>query len=215
MRYKNITFDFDGTIADTYHIGLQVLKEMYTLGYAKKKVSKKDLNEFRKMTNKEILRYLDIPRWRVPWLVNTYQKRMNQKISNADFFPGMLELVTKLKDNFNLFILSSNSLENIVTFFEAKGLNTKDYFKNIYAGKSIFSKTRKINKLIEKEKLKKKETIYVGDEVKDIESSRKADIDIISVTWGLSHKDFLISFNPTYLINSIDELDKFFLTDSV
>jgi len=56
----------------------------------------------------------------------------------------------------------------------------------IYSGKSIFGKDKVMTHLFEKEGLSKQEVIYVGDEKRDIEASKKVGIPMVAVTWGIS-----------------------------
>ena len=46
----------------------------------------------------------------------------------------------------------------------------------------------------------------MGDEVRDIVSAKKANIDIASVTYGYNTKEYLSSENPTYFIDDLKEL---------
>ena len=46
------------------------------------------------------------------------------------------------------------------------------------------------------------ETLYIGDEVRDIDACRKTGIRIISVTWGFNSKEALCRKNPDFLVDS-------------
>lgn len=47
--------------------------------------------------------------------------------------------------------------------------------------------------------LDRNEVIYVGDEIRDIESAKDTGIKIIAVTWGFNTEDALCRFNPDYI----------------
>jgi phosphoglycolate phosphatase len=57
-------------------------------------------------------------------------------------------------------------------------------------------------------KLSNKEVIYIGDMVSDIETSRNANVKIISVTWGWSSKEELKKAKPDWIVDDPKELHK-------
>lgn len=63
----------------------------------------------------------------------------------------------------------------------------------------IFGKHTVINSFIKKHNLNKKDVLYIGDELRDIEACKKSKIKIISVTWGFDSCDLLLSGNPDFV----------------
>lgn len=56
---------------------------------------------------------------------------------------------------------------------------------------SLFSKSKTLARVLKEQNLTLAETLYIGDEVRDIESCQKIGLDILSVTWGLNDKESL------------------------
>ena len=56
----------------------------------------------------------------------------------------------------------------------------------------------------------KDDAIYVGDSEVDKETSDNADLDVALVTWGFRDRDFLQSLQPTYLVDTREELGALF-----
>ena len=102
-------------------------------------------------------------------------------------------------------ILTSTSEENVRKFLKKNKLELFDF---IYSGSSIFGKHKVMKSLLKKQKLKRKEVIYVGDETRDIEAAKKAKVKIISVTWGFNTKQILKKQKPDFLIDKPKELMK-------
>ena len=48
--------------------------------------------------------------------------------------------------------------------------------------------------------------IYVGDELRDIESCKKLGVPIVAVTWGYDSPQLLLSGNPDHIANTPGEL---------
>jgi len=60
---------------------------------------------------------------------------------------------------------------------------------------------------LKEQDLNKSEVVYVGDEARDIEACQKADIAVITVSWGFHRKEVLREKNPTYLVDSPEEIE--------
>ncbi|MFZ1324135.1 MAG: HAD hydrolase-like protein, partial [Candidatus Saccharimonadales bacterium] len=54
--------------------------------------------------------------------------------------------------------------------------------------------------------LKRKDTVYIGDETRDIQAARMAFIRAVSVTWGFNTRRILEKQRPAYLIDTPEEL---------
>ena len=71
---------------------------------------------------------------------------------------------------------------------------------------TIFGKTTIINNVLKQKQLDPTTVIYVGDETRDIEASKKANIKVIAVTWGFNSPEALAKQEPYILINHPQEL---------
>jgi len=72
-------------------------------------------------------------------------------------------------------------------------------------------KDKAIIELLDQQGLKPHDTIYIGDEMGDIEACRKVGLKIISVCWGFNTKASLERENPDYLVDSPENLSKLLL----
>jgi phosphoglycolate phosphatase len=111
-------------------------------------------------------------------------------------------------NNKNLFIISSNIKENIHQFLKKYKI---DYFDYVLSGSSLFGKDKLINKLIKSKNISKEATIYVGDEVRDIDASHNSGIKIAAVTWGYNSKEILEFNNPDMIVKDPKELLNYLL----
>jgi len=110
-----------------------------------------------------------------------------------------------MSDSTNLYILSSNREENIKEFLVNNNMN---YLKKIIGNVPIFKKGKSITQLLSVENLNIKEVIYVGDEVRDIDSCREIGIKILSVGWGYNSPESLKTKKPDFFIEKPQELLK-------
>jgi len=200
---KVIIFDFDGTLADTIDILLNITNRLSSeLGF--KSATKEELAQLSNLTSWQILRYSGISIFKFPLLIRKLKAELRSEIPTIQLFAGIKEVLLELtKLGFQLGIITSNSRENVLALLEINGL--QGTFTFIYSG-STFGKHKVINKWLKKEHINPEEVIYVGDETRDIDAARKTGIKIIAVTWGFNSKSALAAQNPDFLIERPQEL---------
>jgi phosphoglycolate phosphatase len=200
---ETIIFDFDGTIADTLSAIVRLVNE-HAPEFNIKPLGDKDVEELRGMSNLDIIKRYRIPLFKVPSMVLMAQKELHKRIGEVPIFPGIKDLILDLKvRGLRLGILTSNSAENVLKFLRTKGLDVFDF---IHSEQNFFGKNWALLHLLKKHGLKKETTIYVGDEVRDIEACQKVGIPIIAVGWGFHRRHLLAEKNPTHLVDSAGEI---------
>jgi len=199
----NIIFDFDGTLADTLHIAIDVFRRITPEDDVE---DDKKIEELRGLSAVEVIKHLGISWWRVPRLLYLGRKEMTAHIGEAKTFPGMAEVLQKLQKEHRLFILSSNSAKNIAIFLQNNKLEA--YFEHYWGDQGLFTKSSAIKKMIRKERLRPEDCCYIGDEVRDIEAARHAGIRPISVTWGFNNRKALETGKPEVLVDQPKDLLK-------
>lgn len=191
---KSVIFDFDGTIADTLPIAIECAESVLgDLGLTDEKI-----NRYKNMTVRQLINELDVPYHRIPKYVVIARSFIKQNIPKITVFQGLTEVIKQLHDSgYRLYIVSSNSVENINTILSNNELN--QYFESIVGGVGVFGKTIALKSTIKKYKIDKKTCIYIGDEVRDIKASNKVGLPIISVTWGFNGEQILSSNKPDFI----------------
>lgn len=204
FKYKNLIFDFDGTIADSYGHIIPIVLDLASK-YRNKLQEKIDLNDLRHYTFKEIITYAKFPKYKLPFIVKKAQNRLHLKLDEVQLFPGVTEVLEKLDEQgFKMGVISSNSENNVEKFLSQKRINS--YFNFIIGSSALFGKQRSISRALKKYQLERPETLYIGDEVRDIEACKNSDIDVVAVTWGFNAKVLLKRYNPSYLVDTPEEL---------
>ncbi len=179
-KLKAIIFDLDGTIADSFHVGLEVanaLAEKY------KYEPIVDSPVIRDLSFKEFLvSHLKLGRIRLLlWAMET-KRLLSQRNDDIKIFPGIKNALEELAKHYRLGILTSNNTKNSLKILESNGIG--HCFSFMYTNCPAFGKSRYLKKLIKTEKYKKTNVVYVGDEIRDLDSCIKVGIPMIAVTWG-------------------------------
>ncbi len=199
MRY--LIFDFDGTLADSLPVIVDIAEGMLDTT-----ITPEDIGRYRNMTAKQILKEARIPLYRVPSLLVRGKTLMSSRVHEVAIFRGLEPVIKQLAKDHVLYVVSSNGIGIISSFLKRN--NIDQYFSNVYGNVGLFSKAQAIKRVMKRERFEPSESIYIGDEVRDIEAAKKVGIPIISVTWGYNGKEILSKYQPDYLVDSPRALQK-------
>ncbi len=200
---KNIIFDFDGTIADSFAVFVDALR---VVSKNKKNFSDVEIESLRKLSTREIIQALAIKKWQLPILLFKGKREISNNFQNVIPFTGIESVIFQLSTDHQLYILSTNSQQTIDTFLKKHQIN--QYFCKVVGDVGLLGKAKSIKKLCKSENLDVKESIYLGDETRDIEAAKKANITICSVGWGYADPNTLKKYKPDYFIDSPAQLLK-------
>lgn len=204
MTVKVILFDFDGTLADTFD-ALVAITNRLAKDYGYKPAKPEEIDRIRSLSSWEIFKQSGISVFKLPSLLKRVQCDLRQDIQQLNLVSGIREALIELKDAGNtLGILTSNSEDNVRLFLERHEM--LDLFSFICSETTVFSKHRILRRFIKKNNLTSEDIIYVGDETRDIEASKKIPIKIIAVSWGFNSKEALVKSHPDFLIHHPSEL---------
>ncbi|RQD76080.1 MAG: HAD family hydrolase [Candidatus Syntrophonatronum acetioxidans] len=199
---KKIVFDFDGTLADTREVFLKALGHL-SQKHGFKRLSPQEIQEMLKLPIRQRCKVMEIPLHKIPLLFHE-SLRLLKTMEMASPYPGIQEVVRALQEReVDLVILSSNSSEYIEKFLQVHDL---DSFQSIISTSGLFGKHRDLKKLLKRSRLSPQNLIYVGDEIRDIESSRRALVSIVCVTWGFDSLYLLEKGSPDYLVHEPREI---------
>jgi phosphoglycolate phosphatase-like HAD superfamily hydrolase len=206
MSVKVIIFDFDGTLADTLDAVVSITNRLAG-EYGYKQTTLDELAQIRRLSSREIIKQSGISIFRIPFLLKKVRDCLRNDIHKLNPIEGIKEAITQLKKQGNcLGILTSNSEENVKIFLEKHGM--QDLFSFIYSEPTLFSKHKILKKFMRINNLTPEEVIYVGDETRDIEASKRIPIKVIAVSWGFNSGEALAKQNPDFLIQKPSELIK-------
>lgn len=201
-----VLFDFDGTLIDTNDL----IRKSYN--YASNKVFKRDITdeEFFSLYGKPLIDSVKEKYGDAGDKFLEYYFEFNEKNHDiiAKEFDGAYEGLVKLKENgFKLAIVTSKKYKSLMWGINL--LNYGDIFDVLITPED--TKLHKPNPepiLIGCEKLgvNPENSIYVGDSVFDLKAGKAAKTKIAAVSYSLTDKSELLSFNPDYYINSVKQL---------
>lgn len=209
---KGIIFDLDGTLLDTLEDlansvnealaemqqPLRTLEEVRAfVGNGVKVLTKRALPEEKRedsLLHEQVLAHF----------TEIYARR---KAENTEPYPGILDaLETLALTGFKLGVLSNKPDDAVKPLCE-KYFGTRF---SVLQGTTPEGKKKPdpegLLKIVEAWALSPSEVIYVGDSEVDIETSKRAGIRCIAVTWGFRDEDYLSSLAPEAMVSDAQEL---------
>jgi phosphoglycolate phosphatase len=202
VKYRLAIFDFDGTLADSLRWLAGVMG-----GVADKygfRVDAADWQTLRGLTTRQLLAHLRLPAWKLPWVASHLRKLQARDIDQIVLFEGVSQMLQRLADSgITLAVVSSNAEQNVRRVL---GRETAGLISHYDCGASLFGKRAKLRTVLRKSNVTPADSIYVGDETRDIEAAKSLGMASGAVSWGYSTPDALRSLSPTVIFASPGEV---------
>ena len=208
-KKKAVVFDFDGTLSNSFPLVAGKITEAIAM-FRKEELTEEENNSIYGPTEEGIilklikdkgeakecfLRYLD--------LYNEYHEELL-----PDFIPGIRELLEELnKRNIPVFLLTGRSKES--TMITLTKFNAFKYFKAIYTG-GLYGEVKEelLNELASIHHYNKEDLVYIGDSLHDVPQCRRANVDIISVSYANTDSyEKLEEINKENVAKTVEELE--------
>lgn len=210
MKYKAVIFDMDGTILNT----LEDLKNATNYSLRQFGMPERSLEEVRIFVGNGIRKLVERA---VP--AGTSEEKIAQvfdvfleyyEIHSADNtspYPGILELVEKLKKSGIKTAVSTNKAD-----VPAQELG-REYFNGIFDlivgqqdGLKVKPAPDSVNKILSILDIQKKDAIYIGDSDVDVQTAKNSGLDFIGVSWGFRGREFLEKNGAKNIVDNANEI---------
>jgi phosphoglycolate phosphatase len=185
-NYKLIIFDFDGTLADSFPFFLRSINTLAAT-YNFPPVRLEDVDQLRGMNARQLMSKAQLPAWKIPIIAGAFIRLMADDIEQIQLFEGIPDLLKQLANRgVQLAIVSSNSEENIRRVLGSEIATLITYYGG---GTSLFGKQHKFKKAIAKSGVRPSQVLCIGDEIRDLESAKDANLAFGAVAWGYTRVD--------------------------
>jgi len=198
-----LVFDFDGTICPSFHLfieHLNALSEQYGHG----KVQPDQIENLRNLSARKVVGVLGVSRLKLPFLIRRIRINAQKQLLELNPLSGLSEVIREFKKRgFSLGILTSNTEVNVRLYLQKHNIDCFDF---IYSGNNVFGKGAHLKAILKKSGLNPKEVMYIGDEARDMEAAKKAEVAAIAVSWGYNSKSALMEQAPDRCIDEPSQL---------
>lgn len=203
MSYRLVAFDFDGTLADSFHFFLEVCDVLADAhGFAR--VDRADLERLRGLDARQMLKHVGLSPWKTPQVALHFRTLMAENVGRISLFPGTGRMLARLAERgLSLAVVTSNSEENVRAVLGPQNAALVSHFE---CGVSLFGKRSKLRQLVAGSGFGRGQCLYVGDEVRDAEAAHAERLHFGAVAWGYTRLDALLAQAPEAVFHSVAEL---------
>jgi phosphoglycolate phosphatase len=164
------------------------------------------IQQWRDSNPVDVITALRLSRLKLPMLAFLLRRYMRTAASRIELFPEITTAIrTTVENGLLAGVVSSNSRPLIRSVLQQ---HQAADFQCYACGVSLYGKASHIRRIIKREKLPPQQVLYVGDEVRDIESSHKAGAKAGAVTWGFNSPQALKDARPDYLFETPGQISE-------
>lgn len=203
MPYRLAIFDFDGTLADSFDFFLGAYNRIAD-EYAFARIDEARVDELRHYSAREMMQRIGLPARKLPAVSQRFIAVMRANAAQVRPFDGVEAALGALAaSGVQLAVVSSNAADNVTTIL---GPAIMKHIGHLDCGMSIFGKAARIRKVLRASGVAAGETIYVGDQLTDLEAARKASVAFAAVAWGYAPLAALQAHGPDRVLTRVAEL---------
>jgi phosphoglycolate phosphatase len=202
-RFELVIFDFDGTLADSFRWFATELNHV-ARSWRFREVAPEHEAQLRQMSADQIFRWLQVPRWKIPWIARDLRRRMMRDIDRIRVFDGVSQVLRQLaRSECRVALASSNAAANIE---QVLGPDLCACLDASECGVSLSGKSARLKRLCRQFGVAADATLYIGDEVRDIVAARRAGTAAGAVTWGYNTEAALLAQRPDLVFRRVDQI---------
>ena len=203
MRYGLAILDLDGTLADSlpwFRVHVNGVADKF--GF--RRIDEADFESLRRAGTREILRRLEVPHWKLPWIARHMRRLKAAHLDAIPLFPGAGTMLRALADGgLRLALVSSDSEQNAR---RQLGEANAALFSDVACGAGLLGKAAKLRRVVRRAGVAPTRVISIGDEVRDIEAARAAGIPCAAVTWGYAAPETLRALQPDLVLERMENI---------
>lgn len=193
MSYRLAIFDFDGTLADSFPFFIRVFNQL-AQQHGFKQMDPDSAHALRGYDARQMMDHVGLPAWKLPFVAKSFIALMRENVAAIKTFDGVGDVLSHLVHRgVAVAIVSSNSYDNVSTVLGPESARLVNHFE---CGMSIFGKSSRIEKALHRAATLSHDAIYIGDQVTDLEASRKVGVAFGAVSWGYGTIESLREHSP-------------------
>lgn len=205
-NYQTLLFDLDGTLIDTNELILSSFKHVFDNYLPDYAYTQEDLFKCIGPTLHHTFSTLDPQR--CDELTDAYRAwNISHHDDYVSAFPQVVETIKQLHTaGYQLAIVTSKRRDVVLMGLDLCGLT--EYFDVVVTFDDVTNHKPQPDAL--HLALSQFETVgkalMIGDNYHDIDGAKNAGIDSVGVAWAVKGREYIASFEPTYIIETMDQL---------
>jgi phosphoglycolate phosphatase len=202
--YSLAIFDLDGTLVDSFPWFLRVVNDV-ARDFNFRTIADDDIPALRRAGARDILKRLELPLWKVPRIAAHMRRMKREHLRELPLFFGVPEMLHSLrKDGVRLALVSSDSETNARLQLGA----SVSCFSDFACGASLFGKTAKFRRVLNRAGVAPAQAIAIGDELRDMDAAEAAGVAFGGVAWGYADPAALRARNPQAWFDTVADVTR-------
>ena len=195
-----ILFDFDGVLVDS----TAVVVEAFNQALRERGLEEVSKQQLASAPTERLARSAGLWFWQVPGFMDLFRARVQEALSEVCLHAELEELLVSFSRYAELGVVSSVDEQVVRGVLEEAGVS--ELFSGVYAS-TYFSLNKGIRLARKEAVVDAFRVLYVSDEPRGVYAARRAGVDSLAVTWGLSSKEVLLAARPRMLASSFSEAE--------
>lgn len=188
-----VIFDFDGTLSDSGEWFLSVVDQL-AARFKFRTVTDDEVEMLRHRSTREVIQYLGIPNWKLPFLARHVRKLVYRNAGKISLFEGVDRLLHQLaQTDVRIALVTSNAEANARAILGPENAARIDIWS---CGSSLYGKAPKFRRVLKRAGVAPEEALAIGDETRDIDAAREVGMRAGSVLWGYASEEALREIGP-------------------
>lgn len=198
-RFDLVTFDFDGTLADSAPWFIGVLNDV-AARHGFRRVTDSEIEVLRRLPTREVVKRLGVRFWQLPGIARELRRRSAESAGSIPLFEGVPELLAQLAaSGVSVTVVSSNGESTVRAVLG----DAARHISVFACSSSLFGKARKIGTVRKTLEVPAGRVLHVGDETRDVEAARKAGVQCGVVTYGYAAEAPLRAMMPDFIFDDV------------
>jgi phosphoglycolate phosphatase len=203
VKYRLVIFDLDGTLADSFPWFIRIVNTVADK-YRFRHIEPEHVETLRGMPARGILGFLDVPRWKLPFIARHMRALKTKHLPDIPLFPGVDKMLRELHGaGITIALVRSDHEANVR---QSLGAENAELVSHYACGAALFGKAAKFKRVRRASGVAPHETLAIGDETRDAEAARAAGIAFGAVTWGYASPAALTVQRPDEVFQTVGKI---------
>ena len=193
MSKPLVIFDFDGTLADSWAIAVDELRDVATR-FGLRQLTPDEIEQLRGQPSRQVFDAFGVALWKIPRIAAHLRRRFEDRATGIALFDGAPEMLRLLAEaGVVIGVVSSNSVKTVAAVLGPENMRR---VARVECGSSLFGKSRRFLRLMNDVGAIPSHTVAVGDESRDLDAAAAAGIVGLAVEWGYARPALLRQMAP-------------------
>ena len=203
-----LLFDYDGVIADTFQLLLDVFNATQRFLGKGRTLTEAELSSLPVNSFSCAAKVMDIPVHLIPRFEAEVAERLVERAPEVRLFAEIPSMLRALSHKHDLCIITHSQAQYVAKTLRA--YSVLDAIARIYGRETGLSKSERIIVACSTFGTHADTTFFMGDGINDLRAAKQAGVKTVAVSWGFIERGMLLGEAPDFIADQPSDLLKLF-----